>query len=286
MKEPKLTDIKYVKQLMREYGLAFQKKFGQNFLINEAIPRKIAQYVSGNVIEIGPGIGTLTRELALRCKKVAAIEIDSGLIPILDVTLSNYPNVLVINADILKCDLPELIINHFADEPVSVCANLPYNITTPVIMMLLTGGIRFSSITVMIQKEVCDRFCAEAGTGAYSAVSAVAAYYAHTERLFGVSAGNFLPKPKVDSAVMRFLPYENPPVKVTDPDFLIEVIHAAFAQRRKTLSNALYARYPDLDKNMITEAILSCGFPADIRGERLNIVDFASLSDKLFILIK
>lgn len=286
MNEPKLTNIKYIKHLMQEHGIAFQKQFGQNFLINETIPRRIAKYVSGNVIEIGPGIGTLTQELAKCCEKVVSIEIDNGLIPILNMTMSDHPNVSVINADILKCDLPKLIGSQFPDEPVSVCANLPYNITTPTIMKLLRGETHFLSITVMVQKEVCDRFCAASGTRAYSAVSAVISYYAKAERLFGVSAGNFFPKPKVDSTVMRFLPYEIPPVNVIAPDFLIDVIHAAFAHRRKTLSNALHARYPELCKTMISEVILSCGFPADVRGERLNLADFAILSDKLFILIE
>lgn len=282
----KLTDVKYIKQLMDENGIAFQKKFGQNFLINETIPRKIAEYASGNVIEIGPGIGVLTRELSARCKKVAAVEIDSGLIPVLKITLSDCSNISVINADILECDLPALVTDLFGEEPVSVCANLPYNITTPVIMMLLKSGIPFSSITVMVQKEVCDRFCASAGSDAYGAVSAVVSYYAKAERLFKVSAGNFLPKPKVDSAVMRFLLYDKPPVDVMDPAFMLNVIRAAFGHRRKTLCNALYAEYPALNKNLIARAIVSCGFEPNIRGECLNIIDFASLSDTLFILLK
>lgn len=281
----KLTDVKYIKQLMDENGIAFQKKFGQNFLINETIPQKIAAYASDNVLEIGPGIGVLTRELSMRCKKVAAVEIDSGLIPILKITLADRSNISVINSDILECDLPELVRDQFGEEPVSVCANLPYNITTPVIMMLLKSGIHFTSITVMVQKEVCDRFGAAAGSDAYGAVSAVVSYYAKTERLFKVSAGNFLPKPKVDSAVMRFLLYDKPPVNVINSTFMLNVIRAAFGQRRKTLCNALFAEYPALDKNMITHAIVSCGFEPNIRGECLNIKDFASLSDTLFILL-
>jgi 16S rRNA (adenine1518-N6/adenine1519-N6)-dimethyltransferase len=279
----KLTDVKYIKQLMEENGVVFRKKYGQNFLINAAVPPKIAAYATENVIEIGPGIGVLTRELSLRCGKVVAVEIDNGLIPILDITLADCPNVTVINADIMECDLPSFVSEHFGDAPVSVCANLPYNITTPVIMKLLESGIHFTSITVMVQKEVCDRFCATAGTVSYGAVTAVTSYYAKTERLFYVSAGNFLPKPKVDSAVMRFLLYDKPPVDVKNAAFMICVIRAAFGQRRKTLCNALSAVYPSLDKNMIADVITSCGFRSDIRGERLNITDFASLSDALFI---
>lgn len=282
----KLTDVKYIKQLMEENGVAFRKKFGQNFLINASIPPKIAAYASDNVIEIGPGIGVLTRELSLRCSKVAAVEIDSGLIPILSNTLADCPNVTVINADIMECDLPSFVTEHFGDAPVSVCANLPYNITTPVIMKLFESGVHFTSITVMVQKEVCDRFCAAAGTVSYGAVTAAVSYYAKTERLFNVSAGNFLPKPKVDSTVMRFLLYDTPPVDVKDSAFMFRVIRAAFGQRRKTLYNALSSVFSSLSKNMISEAIISCGFKPDIRGERLNIADFASLSNALCIFLE
>lgn len=279
-----LTDIKYIKMLMEQNGVSFQKKFGQNFLINPSIPSRIASYVSGNVIEIGPGIGVLTRELSARCKKIVSVEIDSGLIPILGITLGDCANVTVINADILDCDLPRLISDYFGSEPVSVCANLPYNITTPVIMKLFGSGIRFRTITVMVQKEACDRFTAAPGTAAYGAVTAAVSYYAKTERLFLVSAGNFMPRPKVDSAVMRFIPYDAPPVRVKDPAFLMRVIRASFGQRRKTLCNALSAEFGNLGKNLISDAIASCGFRPDIRGESLNIADFASLSDALFIL--
>lgn len=281
----KLTDVKTIRQLMEENGIAFQKKFGQNFLISEAVPKKIASYVSGNVLEIGPGIGVLTRELSLRCTKVAAVEIDSGLIPVLDKTLAGLTNITVINADILKCDLPALISVHFGGGPVSVCANLPYNITTPVLMMLLGSGIRFSSVTVMVQKEACDRFCAAAGSAEYGAVTVIASYYAKAERLFKVSAGNFLPRPKVDSAVMRFTPHEKPPADVKDVDFMLNIIRAAFGQRRKTLINALFAAYPQPGKILIEKAVVSCGFKPDIRGECLSVADFASLSDALFILM-
>lgn len=282
----KLTDIKTIKRLMEENGITFQKKFGQNFLINETVPQRIASYATENVLEIGPGIGVLTRELSYTCKKVAAVEIDNGLINILRKTLGDRQNITVIHADILKCNLPRLVFELFEGEPVSVCANLPYNITTPVIMMLLSGGVRFLSLTVLVQKEACDRFCAESGSPEYGAMTAVASYYAKSERLFHVSAGSFIPKPKVESTVMRFLPYEKSPVDVKDPDFMIEVIHAAFNQRRKTLCNALSSGFTELSKQMISDAIASCGFEPDIRGERLNINDFASLTNKLCILIK
>ncbi len=281
-----LTDIGYIKEVMAAHGVAFRKEFGQNFLINPAIPQRIASNVEGNVLEIGPGIGCLTRELSLRCDKVLAVEIDTGLIPILADTLSECENVEVINNDIMKCDLPTLIAEKFGSEGVSVCANLPYNITTPVLMKLLEHGIAnppFERIVVMVQKEVAERLVAPAGSPLYGAVTASASYYAQISRLFNVVSGNFMPRPKVDSAVICLEPYKKPPVDTLSSEFFFKTVRGAFAQRRKTLVNSLQTEFSHLSKDALAEIITRCGFDASIRGEKLSIEDFARLSNELFI---
>ncbi len=281
----KLTDIGYVKRLMAEYGITFQKKFGQNFLINPQIPERIADACGAEpddaILEIGPGIGTMTQYLADRYAKVVAVEIDRALIPVLHNTLSAYDNVTIIEGDILQFDLPALFAEQFAGYHVTVCANLPYYITTPILMRLLESDLPIDHITVMIQKEVADRLTAPAGHADYGAVTAAVSYYAQVEKLFHVAAGNFLPAPKVDSAVIRMTLYKEPPVAVQDPAMLFRVIHAAFGQRRKTLCNALSAGMGDFTKEEILAVIRSAGFPETIRGERLSIADFAMLADAL-----
>lgn len=278
----RLTDIGTVKQIMEENGISFQKRFGQNFLINEAIPRKIAEAGAGkNVLEIGPGIGTLTRELAVRAEKVVSVEIDTALIPVLEKTLADLPNTAVVNEDVMMLDLPSFVAEHFGDEAVHVCANLPYYITTPILMRLFEGGVRFASVTVMIQREVADRICAAPGSADYGAITAAIAYYGKAEKLFRVSPGSFMPAPKVESAVIRITPHEDMPVKTDDPALLFRVIKAAFAQRRKTLLNALCAEFPQLGKERAGDIISSCGFDPRIRGERLSVADFAAIADKV-----
>ena len=280
----KLTDLSTIREVMTKHEVSFQKKFGQNFLISPEVPAKIAEAAVGllpekrGIIEIGPGIGTLTRELSPRADKVVAIEIDTSLVPILSETLADLDNTSVINADVLKTDLAELIEREFTPLglSVAVAANLPYYITTPIIMKLVESRLPLESITVMIQKEVAARLVAPAGDPEYGAITASLAYYGSVERLFNVPAGCFVPAPKVDSTVIRIKLHKTPPVQVNDEDTLFRVIRGAFAQRRKTLANSLRTEFP---KEIIPEAIEKAGLPSDIRGERLTIEEFAHLSD-------
>lgn len=275
----RLTDIGTVKKIMEENGLAFKKQFGQNFLINEAIPRKIAETGAGEyVLEIGPGIGTLTYELAKKAKKVVAVEIDTTLIPVLGTTLAEFDNITVINADIMKTDIKALVQEQFGEEKICVCANLPYYITTPILMRLLEAGAAISAITVMIQREVADRICAPAGSPDYGAISAAVAYYGEAHRAFRVSAGSFMPAPKVDSAVIRIDLYDEPPYDVISRDVLFRIIKAAFGMRRKTLVNTLSGEF-GISKEQMTDIVTSCGFAADVRGEKLSVADFTKIEN-------
>jgi len=281
----KLTDISVIRSLMGEEQTTFKKKFGQNFLINENVVERIADGCGDDaragVLEIGPGIGVLTCELAKRYAKVVTVEIDDTMIPILEKTLAEFDNISVVHSDILKVDLKALVKEHFADvSEIRVCANLPYYITTPILMYLLESEIKFKSITVMVQKEVADRLCAPAGSSLYGAITASLSYYGKASRLFVVSAGNFMPAPKVDSAFVRIDLYDAPPV---DADFktLMRVIRGAFLQRRKTLVNALASEFSHISKENIGKAIVNCGFSADIRGEKLSLDDFAKVANAL-----
>ena len=224
--------------------------------------------------------------MALRYKQVVALEIDHGLIPVLKYTLGEFNNVVVYNEDVMKANLDELLKPYFDAGSVSVCANLPYYITTPILMKLLECGLPFDYITIMIQSEVADRLCAKAGSSDYGAITAVLAYYGISEKLFTVSAGNFMPAPKVNSTVVRIKLHKNKPYVPQDEKTLFRTIKGAFEQRRKTLPNALAAAFGELTKDDITEAILSCGHKADVRGERLSIEEFVTLSDKLYEFIK
>lgn len=283
----RLTDLSVIREIMTRHGVSFQKKFGQNFLINPTVPERIAEAAcgeeKGGILEIGPGIGTLTRELAERAEKVVALEIDTALIPILDETLADFDNVTVINQDVMKTDLDELVEREFLSKgmPVSVAANLPYYITTPILMKLVESRLPFDTITVMIQKEVAVRLCAPAGDSEYGAITAALSYYGKVERLFTVPAGCFLPAPKVDSAVIRITLYKEPPVSVKDEAMLFKTIRGAFAQRRKTLSNSLGTEFSALGKEGIANAIAAAGLEQSIRGERLTLEDFARLADAL-----
>ena len=289
-KTMKLTSLNEVKDIMERHGLRFNKGYGQNFLINEAVPRRIAEECGADsdsgILEIGPGIGTLSYELSSRYKKVVAIEIDTTLIPALAETMAEFDNFKVINADVLKVDLPSLIKEEFGDMPVTVCANLPYYITTPIIMGLLESGCKFDNITVMIQKEVALRLCAKAGDSDYGAVTASVNRYGSVSRLFNVSAGSFVPAPKVDSAVIRIKVDKERKYSVTDEKIMTRVIRGAFAQRRKTLVNSLSSEFSELNKDELTEAVVNSGYRADIRGEKLDIPDFAKLSDTITETIK
>ena len=280
-----LCNLSVIKSLMAEEGITFRKEFGQNFLTNRIIPEEIAESCADNsdslIIEIGPGIGCLTQELAMRYSKVVAIEIDRGLIPILEKTLSEFDNVTVINDDVMKIDLEALVSEYSDGRSVSVCANLPYYITTPILMRLLESGVKFSSITVMVQNEVASRLAARPGNSDYGAITAVLGYYGSVRRLFKVSAGSFVPAPKVDSAVVRIDLYPAPPYNVKDERLFRNLIKAAFEMRRKTLLNALSAKLPQYTKERITEAILAIGHDVRVRGERLSTEDFAKLSNIL-----
>lgn len=283
----KLTDPTVIRSLLGEEDTTFKKKFGQNFLINHSVVERIAASCGGpdeilGVLEIGPGIGTLTNELAQVAGKVVAVEIDDTLIPILAKTLADYSNVTVIHSDIMKTNLPALVSEQFADcERIAVCANLPYYITTPILMTLLESKLPFSTITVMIQKEVAERLTARAGDSEYGAITATLSYYGQVKRLFTVHAGSFMPAPKVDSAVVQIELYSEPPVQVKSEKMLFNVIKAAFGQRRKTLVNALSSAFPHKSKGELTELVTSCGFSATVRGEALTIEQFALLADKL-----
>ena len=280
-----LCDIKTVKQVMGMFHLTFRKEFGQNFLTDRSVVEDIADSCcydeNSTILEIGPGMGTLTYELALRHKSVVALEIDRGLIPVLDYTLGEFDNVTVHNEDVMQADLESLLAPAFESGPVSVCANLPYYITSPILMKLLECGLPFDYITVMIQKEVADRLCSPAGGKDYGAITAVLSYYGEAEKLFVVPADKFIPAPKVDSAVIRIRLYKERPYHPKDEALMFRTIKAAFAQRRKTLSNALSAGFSELTKEQINDIIAACGHEPTIRGERLDIAQFVELSDKI-----
>ncbi len=294
-----LCDVNVVKRIMSKHQTGTKKAFGQNFLINRQIPMQIADesysYHSckqkdseSAVIEIGPGIGCLTNELCLCYDKVVAVEIDKTLIPILGETLAEHQNITVVNEDFLKLDLGEFINEHFGSSSVSVCANLPYYITTPIIMKLLeqargeNGKSRLTSITVMVQKEVADRLCATETKGDYGAISASIAYYGQALKLFDVSPDNFLPAPKVTSTVIRIELYDEPLYKTKSEKMLFRVIEGAFAQRRKTMLNSLSSSFSNIPKTRIGEIIEELGFDINIRGEKLSIESFCALADKFY----
>jgi len=281
-----LCDIRNIKQTMAMFGINFRKEFGQNFLTNNMVVEDIADNccddAQSTILEIGPGIGSLTSELAQRYRHVVAVEIDRGLIPVLKYTLGEYGNVTVINEDVMKADLKALLAPYFEKGKVSVCANLPYYITTPILMMLLESGLPFDYITIMIQSEVADRLCSAPGGKDCGAITAVLNYYGSPEKLFKVSAGNFIPAPKVDSSVVRIKLFKEKPCKPADEKTFFRTVRAAFEQRRKTLPNALSAVFSELSKDEITTAITDCGHDPNIRGEKLSVEEFAAISDVLY----
>ena len=285
-----LCDIKTIKQIMAMFSLNFRKEFGQNFLTDISVVEDISDNccddASSSILEIGPGIGSLTACLAERYDSVVALEIDRGLIPVLKYTLGDYRNVTVINEDVMKADIEGILAPYFEKGKVSVCANLPYYITTPILMRLLECGLPFEYITIMIQSEVADRLCAAPGGKNCGAITAVLNYYGTAEKLFEVKADRFIPAPKVDSAVVRIKLHKDKPYKPLDEATFFRTIRAAFEQRHKTLPNALSAVFGELSKDEITDIIVSCGHSADIRGERLSTADFATLSDALYRAIK
>lgn len=277
-----LCNMSDIQALLKRHGFHFSKSLGQNFLIESWVPRDIAE-ASGagpgmGVLEIGPGIGPLTVELARRAELVTAVELDRDLLPILDETLADCPNVTVIPGDIMRFDLEKVVEGEFPGLTPLVCANLPYNITTPVLTELLESQL-FAGITVMIQKEVAQRICAVPGSKDYGAFSVLCQYYARCEYLFEVPKECFLPAPKVTSAVVRLTPRPAPDY-IRDKDLFFRVVRGGFALRRKTLLNSLATCFP-YSKEDLAGCIAAAGLPADIRGERLGLREFAALSDQI-----
>lgn len=286
---PELTDLSYVRALCEKYDFALSKGFGQNFIVNPGLPPKIVD-ASGvdkryGVLEIGPGIGALSHELCERAGRVVSVELDKTLLPILEETMARFDNFEVVSADILKTDIPALVKEKFAGLTPIVCANLPYNITTPTITALIESKC-FESITVLVQKEVAERLCAAPGTSAYGAFSVFMQYYTEPEYLFAVPRECFEPQPKVTSAVLRAVVRREPPVEVEDEKFFFRVVYAAFALRRKKLVNSLMTAFgSQLTKEQVTQAVTSCGLEANIRGERLGLSEFAALSAEIAALL-
>ena len=273
-----------IKEVLGRHGFRFSKALGQNFLIDPRVcPRMAAESGAAEcagAIEVGPGLGVLTYELAQVAKKVVAIELDQRLFPVLGETLADCPNVELVQGDVLKLDLHALIQEKFGGQEVCVCANLPYYITSPVIMGLLEGGLPLRSITVMVQKEAAERICAQPGQRACGAVSVSVHYHSQPQVLFGVSRGSFLPPPNVDSAVIRLDLRRAPPVQVADEGWFFRVSRAAFAQRRKTAANSISASL-SLPKAQVEAALGAAGIPANARAEQLSLEQFAALANAL-----
>lgn len=282
----KLSNPQITIETIKKYGFDFQKKYGQNFLIDGRVLEKIMDAAEIKkedcVLEIGPGIGTMTQYLAERAGRVAAVEIDPKLIPILTDTLSEYPNVTIIQGDILKLDLKALVSEISPDRPVKVVANLPYYITTPIIMGLFDQHIPLDNITVMVQKEVADRMQVGPGTKDYGALSLAVQYYAKPYIVANVPPNCFVPRPNVASAVIRLTRYPAPPVTVKNEKLMFQLIRASFNQRRKTLVNGI-GNAPEVPftKEETTQALIRLGLPSTVRGEALTLEEFARLSDEL-----
>ena len=282
----KLSNPQVTIETIKKYEFAFQKKFGQNFLIDSRVLEKImdaAEITKEDcVLEIGPGFGTMTQYLAERAREVVAVEIDKQLIPILHETLAEYDNVTIINEDILKVDIGAIVQEKNNGKPIKVVANLPYYITTPIIMGLFESNVPLKNITVMVQKEVADRMQVGPGTKEYGALSLAVQYYAKPYIVANVPPNCFIPRPGVGSAVIRLTRFEEPPVRVKDPDKMFKLIRASFNQRRKTLQNGI-SNSTELSytKEQVANALESIGLSPTIRGEALNLEQFAALSDNL-----
>ena len=279
-----LADPGTIKSILTRHDFNFSKALGQNFLINPAICPRMAQLCGASqaagVIEIGPGIGVLTAELAKHAKKVVAIELDKRLMPVLKETLEGVDNVTVLQGDALTIDLKDIIYREFEGQKVAVCANLPYYITSPVIMHLLESRLPITSITVMVQKEAAVRLTATPGTREAGAVSLAVSYYSQPKVLFDVSSTSFMPRPSVDSCVIQLDVRDEPPVKTLNEVLMFRIIRAAFSQRRKTVLNAV-ASGLSLSKERLTQILTAVGIPPTERGERLTLDDFARLADEL-----
>ena len=282
----KLSNPQVTIDIIKKYEFAFQKKYGQNFLIDAHVIEKIIRAADISkedmVLEIGPGIGTMTQYLAESAGKVFAVEIDKKLLPILEETLADYDNVTVINEDILKLDINKLVEEENQGRPVKVVANLPYYITTPIIMSLFESHVPLHSLTVMVQKEVADRMQAEPGTKDYGALSLAVQYYAKPYIAANVPLNCFIPRPNVGSAVIRLTSYEKPPVMVRDEILMFQLIRASFNQRRKTLQNGIAnAGNLNFSKTQVLNALEKMNLSPNVRGESLSLAEFAALSDIL-----
>ena len=279
-----LSNINVVKEILLRHGFKFSKSLGQNFIVNPELCPNIADESGAEkgvcALEIGPGVGVLTKELALRAEKVLTIEIDEALLPVLKETLAEFDNIEVLNADVMKLDLKAVIKEHFGDMPFIVCANLPYYITSPILMKLLEEDIGAKSITVMVQKEAAQRITALPGTRDCGAITAAIHYYSVPEKLFDVSKGNFIPAPKVDSSVIRLILRNKPAVDTENEAFFFKVIKAAFCQRRKTLTNSLSSGL-GLKKDEILTVLSACGLKDTARAEELSLEDFSKLAECL-----
>ncbi len=275
-----LSDINVIKEILSRHGFSFSKSLGQNFLINPSVCPRMAEECGAaddmGVIEIGPGIGVLTAELAKVSGKVVSVELDSKLLPVLDETLGEFDNVKIINADVLKIDLHRLISEEFPGMRVAVCANLPYYITSPIIMHLLESRLPVENITVMVQKEAAQRLCARVGSRQSGAVTVAVDYYAQAEKLFDVSRGSFMPAPNVDSSVIRLTVRDEPPVSVSDESGFFRMVRASFGQRRKTAPNSISAGM-GIEKSKVTAALEEVGFPLNVRAESLTMEELAEL---------
>lgn len=284
----RLTDINDIKSLLVSHGFRFSKSMGQNFLTAAWVPEDIAEAAQldedTGVLEVGPGIGCLTEQLALRAGKVVAVELDNALRPVLSQTLAGKNNVEIIFGDVLKQDIKGLVSEKMQGLRPVVCANLPYNVTSPLITAFLEAEC-FESVTVMIQREVAKRICAKPATADYGAFTVLVNWYAEPEMLFDVPPSCFIPQPKVTSSVIRLKTRSEPPVKVKEKTLFFRVVRAAFGMRRKTLTNALSANFNELNKADIENLLTACGFDPKIRGEVLSIGDFAAISDAIFDII-
>lgn len=280
-----VCDIQIMKPLLAEHGFHFSKAKGQNFLIARWVPERIAEEAgvdtTTGVLEIGPGIGPLTQQLALRAGKVCAVELDKRLEPILNMTVGEFPNLEIIWDDVLKQNVPALVAEKFSGLRPMACANLPYYITSPILSALLEAEC-FESVTVMVQKEVALRIAAKPGSADYSAFTVFCQYYAQPEILFDVPAHCFLPQPKVTSAVVTLKTYTECPWDIDDKDTFFRAVKASFAMRRKKLQNGLAAGFPELGKDGAGEVIAACGFDENVRGETLSIAQFAALSNEIY----
>ena len=280
-----LSDISTVRRLLEEGGFHFSKSLGQNFLIDASVCPKMADEAVSDgetgVVEIGAGVGVLTSELAKRAGKVVSVELDTRLLPILSKTLGEYDNVEIVNDDILKVDLHTLLKEKFGDRKVSVCANLPYYITSPVIMKLLESNLPIEKIVVMVQKEAADRICASVGDRESGALTVAVNYYSRAEKLFFVSKNCFIPSPKVDSEVISLHLLKTPPINPKDFDIFKSTVKAAFAQRRKTAVNSLSAGL-GIEKSVIARLLKENGFDENIRAERFTVRDFEKISDSVY----